>query len=133
MDVVTAEQAQKIVSTKINTMGLLSDGSPKSAAIGIALADNDSFTKRKAVPISTLVAEKVFDRHIQDLWNDMVWYELPLVFESYLRMVLTEKRHKITVDHLTANLRTFDSTKHDWWLQWHPDCAGGQEHCEGRH
>ena len=38
---------------------------PKSAAIGIPLADNDhgTFTKRKAVPISAVVAEMLSHVH----------------------------------------------------------------------
>lgn len=48
----------------MNTVGFFGNGSPKSAVIGIALADNDdgTFTEEKAVPASTFVAEKVFQR-----------------------------------------------------------------------
>ena len=72
-NLITLQQAQDIVNGKMNTVGLLSNGSPKSAVVGIALADDDGgmYSKRKAVPVSTLAAENVFKRHIQDLWNDM--------------------------------------------------------------
>ena len=43
------------------------------------------------------VAELVFFRHIQTLWNDMVDNERPLVFESYLRTVLTNSRYEISL------------------------------------
>ena len=99
---VTKDQAQDIVSGKMDTVGVLSDDSPKSAVVGISLDDKDdgTFTEEKAVPISTLVAEKVFIRHIQDLWKDMVENEQPLVFESYLRTVLTKAGSEIKVQHL---------------------------------
>ena len=96
---VTPEHAKSIVIGDMDTVGLLDSRSPKSTVIGIALADNDdgTFTKEKAVPLSTAVAELVFFRHIQLLWNDMVDNERPLVFESYLRTVLTNSRYEISL------------------------------------
>ena len=98
---VNAEQARRIVSGKLDPLGNLNSKFPKSAVIGIELADNDhgAFTERKAVPISAVAAEQVFLKHITTLWNDMVANERPLVFESYLRTVLT--RVKIDVHNLT--------------------------------
>ena len=98
---VNSEQAMDIVSGEIDTDGLLDSKSPKSAVIGIELADNDhgAFTERKAVPISAVAAEQVFLKHITTLWNDMVANERPLVFESYLRTVLTNV--EIDVSKLT--------------------------------
>ena len=69
----------------------------------IELADNDhgTFTRRKVVPVSIAVAEKVFYEHITTLWNDMVANERPLVFESYLRTVLTREGYEIDVSKLS--------------------------------
>ena len=106
---VNSEQAMDIVSGEIDTDGLLDSKSPKSAVIGIELADDDNgtFTERKAVAISAVVAEQVFLKHITTLWNDMVANERPLVFESYLRTVLT--RVTIDVHDLTEQgIRTFE-------------------------
>ena len=114
VNAVTVEQAKMIGCGKMNSVGLLGDGSPKSAVVGIVLADNDgrTFTKRKAVPVSTLAAEKVFKRHIQDLWKDMVDNERPLVFESYLRTVLTKGGYEIMVQNLREKgTRTAGRTK----------------------
>ena len=96
---VTPEHAKSIVIGDMDTVGLLDSRSPKSAVIGIALADNfdGKFIEEKAVPISMAVAELVFFRHIQTLWNDMVDNERPLVFESYLRTVLTNSRYEISL------------------------------------
>ena len=106
---VTEEQATRIVSGKLDPLGNLNSKFPKSAVIGIELADNDhgAFTERKAVPISAVAAEQVFLKHITTLWNDMVANERPLVFESYLRTVLT--RVTIDVHDLTEQgIRTFE-------------------------
>ena len=91
---VSSDQAKKILHGDMDTMGLFSDGSPKSAVIGIALAINDgrTFTDEKAVAISTTVAEGVFSSHINAIWNDMVDNERSLVFETYLRTFLTKGR-----------------------------------------
>ena len=58
---VNAEQARRIVSGKLDPLGNLNSKFPKSAVIGIELADDDNgtFTERKAVPISIAVAEKL--------------------------------------------------------------------------
>ena len=95
----------------MDTMGLFSDGSPKSAVIGIKFADNDdgTFTEEKAVPISMAVAEEVFFAHIQAIWNDMVENERPLVFETYLHTLLTEKGREIEVD--TTNEQVIRTSK----------------------
>ena len=84
-------------------MGNLNSKLPNSAVVGIALADNDhgTFTRRKVVPVSAAVAEKVFLMHIKTLWNDMVLNERPLVFESYLRTVLTRRGYEIDVSKLS--------------------------------
>ena len=99
---VEAWQAQRIVRGNMDPMGPLDSKYPKSAVIGIALDENDggTFTKQKSVPVSMTVAEKVFFNHIGTLWNDMVLNERPLVFESYLRMVLTTAGYEIKVQHL---------------------------------
>ena len=54
-------QALKIVNGDMDTVGRLDSESPKSAVIGIKLADKDdgTFTEEKSVPISTAVAEKL--------------------------------------------------------------------------
>ena len=98
---VKSDQALRIVSGKLDPLGNLNIEFPKSAVIGIELADNDhgAFTERKAVPVSAVAAEQVFLKHITTPWNDMVANERPLVFESYLRTVLT--RVKIDVHNLT--------------------------------
>ena len=111
---VTEEQAKRIVSGKLDPMGNLNSAFPKSAVVGIALADNDhgAFTERKTVPISAAVAEQVFLKHITTLWNDMVDNERPLVFESYLRTVLTRKKYEIDVRNLTEQgERTFEQSE----------------------
>ena len=92
-------QALKIVNGDMDTVGRLDSESPKSAVIGITLADNDDgrFTEEKAVPISMAVAEEVFFVHIQAIWNDMVENERPLVFETYLRTLLTRTGRTIMV------------------------------------
>ena len=111
---VNSEQAMDIVSGEIDTDGLLDSKSPKSAVIGIELADNDhgAFTERKAVPISAVAAEQVFLKHITTLWNDMVDNERPLVFESYLRTVLTREGYEIDVSKLSEQgERTFEQSE----------------------
>ena len=67
----------------MDPIGHLNGGVPKSAAIGIESADSKygTFTKDKAVPISTAVAEKVYSLHIQTLWDDMVLNQRSLVFD----------------------------------------------------
>ena len=99
---VTLDHAQMIMSGNMDSVGLFDNDSPKSAVIGIALADNDNgrFTEEKPIPVSTFVAEEVFKRHIQGLWQDMVRKERPLVFESYLRTVLTKRGYEIEVHNL---------------------------------
>ena len=97
VDMIEEKQVSKIVKGTMDPMGLFGPNSPKSAVIGIELVIKNNFTERKAVPISTAVAELVFFQYIQTLWNDMVDNERPLVFESYLRTVLTKSRYEISL------------------------------------
>ena len=110
---VNSMQAKRIVSGKLDPMGNLNSNFPKSAVIGIELADNDNgaFTERKAVPISAVAAEQVFLKHITTLWNDMVANERPLVFESYLRTVLTEADYVIDVSDISKRSADKRSSK----------------------
>ena len=105
---VESAEALRIVSGKLDVLGNLKCGYSKSYVIGIDVADDDlgTFAKRKAVPISTAIAEKLYSFHIQTLWDDMVQNEQHLIFESYLRTALSTVDGEITVPLLEQGTRT---------------------------
>ena len=69
VEAIESNYVPRIVSGTMDPIGHLNGGVPKSAAIGIALDQNDhgTFTKRKAVPVSAAVAEMVFTLHTNAL------------------------------------------------------------------
>ena len=69
VEAIESNHVPRIVSGQMDPIGHLNGGVPKSAAIGIALDQNDhgTFTKRKAVPVSAAVAEMVFTLHTNAL------------------------------------------------------------------
>jgi len=101
-------QALRIASGKMDPIGHMDNGTPKSAVIGIELGDSEygRFVRDKAVPISTAVAEKLYSLHIQTLWDDMVLNERSLVFASYLRTVLATVGSEMTVRLIEKGHRT---------------------------
>jgi hypothetical protein len=92
INVLTEGQVKKIANRRMNAVGTFASHQPKSAIIGYAAEKGDTtFSQQKVVPISPLVAEKVYGEFICDLWETMVsgnLYEASSVFETYCRVLM---------------------------------------------
>jgi hypothetical protein len=83
----TSEQVINIVKKRMDGLGTFAEGQPKSAIIGYAKDDPHlTYSKEKIVIVSPSVADYVYVKYIQDLWNEPYSTK---VFETYCRALMT--------------------------------------------
>jgi hypothetical protein len=93
INLLTKDQIIHIVNKRLDALGTFAAEQPRSAIIGYA-KDNPhlTYSTEKIVIVSPSVADYVYVKYIQDLWDEMVkgvLVDSTKVFETYCRALMT--------------------------------------------
>jgi hypothetical protein len=91
----TPEQATKIAFGDLPGVGTLDSSQPKSAVVGLTSDGRNGFKTYDSEVLSPLVAEKIYSKFMDELWNAMLSNNRSVswkIFEAYTRHLLASER-----------------------------------------